>query len=100
MKTKHTPGPWRTMASPRIKGIGWTQIGTIELGCAPIAKILPVSAKGHRKATDFDEESANAALIAAAPELLAVAKAFCMEHTTPCGCENCRIIRKAEGLTE
>ena len=44
-----------------------------------------------------DVAIANARLIAAAPELLDALKAFCMDHTNPCGCENCRIIRKAEG---
>jgi hypothetical protein len=69
MKVKHTTGQW-------IKGTNnatrdWMKIyseGKL------IAEVKELSKKGERKATDFEQEGANAHLIAHAPELLQMVK--------------------------
>jgi len=69
MKVKHTTGQW-------IKGTNnatrdWMKIyseGKL------IAEVKELSKKGERKATDFEQEGANAQLIMYAPELLQMVK--------------------------
>jgi len=57
--TKHTPGPW--MAEPPSK-----------TECRPCWSIWPADASGHiAHITQSHRDEANAALIAAAPDLLA-----------------------------
>jgi hypothetical protein len=78
-----TLGPWRAE--------GWENLVVNAADGATLSL-----AAGPRGA-ELAELKANAALIAAAPELLACVRAFCENHTVPCGCENCRIIAKAMG---
>jgi len=59
----HTPGPWTAT------GHDGKQCVIIECTWGSVAKVLPVGAQ--------DQETANAQLIAAAPELLAALK-FCL----------------------
>ena len=65
MKTKHTQGQW-------IKGTNTSKRDWMQIWCngKKIADVKELSKKGERKATDFDEEGANAQLIMYAPELL------------------------------
>ena len=69
-QTKHTRGPWKQ--SDR-RNIGWTLIEPEE-GGAVICKILTRHPTGQREKGDFQEEGANAKLIAAAPDLLEALK--------------------------
>lgn len=61
MEAKHTPGPWRTGGANRLMvyANGWAV----------------ADAKIFHPHTDADQAEANAALIAAAPDLLAACKA-------------------------
>ena len=63
MTTTHTPRPW-TLRSNTI-------FNTTTNPALRIAEIPNLRMHGPRKETDHDEEQANAALIAAAPDLLA-----------------------------
>lgn len=83
MNTKHTPGPWKQHQTE-----GKTYASVRGVNNETVADC------GSRSDS---QAHANARLIAVAPELLEVAKAFCIDHTMPCGCENCAVIRKAEG---
>jgi len=67
--TQHTPGPWKQAANERIKGEGWMWI--IDNAGRMVAKVNTIHPDMQRQAGDFEQESANARLIAAAPELLA-----------------------------
>ena len=64
---KHTKGTW-------VKGTNTAKKDWMKVYCNNklIAEVKELSKKGERKATDFDEEAANIALIAAAPELLEI----------------------------
>ena len=65
MKTKHTKGNWDRNMNTHSKK--WMQIfvdGNLIAEAKPLHKI------GERQNTDFEEEEANAKLIAAAPDLL------------------------------
>lgn len=53
---RHTPGPWRVVATPN----GWTLY----------------AADGSEVVADFDTEAANARLIAKAPEMYAALQTF------------------------
>ena len=65
MKNKHTAGQW-------VKGTNTSKRDWMQIYCngKMIADVKELSKKGQRKATDFEEEGANAHLIAHAPELL------------------------------
>ena len=65
----HTPGPWEQATNERIKGTGWMWI--IDSTGALVAKVNTIHQNGQREAHDFAQESANAHLIASAPDLLA-----------------------------
>lgn len=69
MKTKHTQGQW-------IKGTNTSSRDWMKIYAEGklIAEVKELSKKGERKATDFEEEGANAHLIAHAPELLQMVK--------------------------
>ena len=62
---KHTKGEW-------VKGSNTAKRDWMQIFCNGklIAEAKELSKKWNRKATDFEEEGANAALIAAAPDLL------------------------------
>lgn len=68
MKTKHTPGPWQVMPEEyhrdyiRIRG---TSIG----GKYKVANVCGIKVEGSVPINELEEVRANAALIAAAPEL-------------------------------
>lgn len=64
---KATAGPWKQRASGKEKGNGWTYIDGVN---QTVAKILSLNPHGQRQRSDFEEEAANARLIASAPELL------------------------------
>ena len=64
---KHTPAPWTVKSPTNIKGDGWTRIMS---NGVQIAKVNAVHPAGKRESGDFEQETANARLIAAAPELL------------------------------
>lgn len=68
METKHTPGPWRQ------DSLGGTSIWAEPRGGACIADCEADSFSGRTQSRPLDERVANARLIAAAPELLAVAQ--------------------------
>jgi len=65
MSTKHTPGNW-------VKGTNTSKLDWMQIFCngKMIAEVKELSKKGERKAIDFEQEGANAKLIAAAPDLL------------------------------
>ena len=65
MKTAHTKGQWIKGTNTRSRD--WMRVysdGKL------IAEVKELSKKGERKATDFEEEGANAQLIMFAPQLL------------------------------
>jgi len=76
----HTPGPWEVQELTHARGELWLQIGYS--GCGPIVRMnctaepmAPgVIAESKYMATSQETQRANARLIAAAPELLAVCK--------------------------
>ena len=73
MTNKHTPGPWIVGAaygndSARIETLGGETIGAIKV------RQLAAVEKGHAIYAWSDELAANARMVAAAPELLAVAE--------------------------
>ena len=93
MNTKHTPGPWRERAMPGRKTTAWISGGDGNL-------ITEIS--GARRLPE--ENAANAALIAAAPEMLAALKnlvndalANGMHSSEPRIIEARQAIAKAEG---
>ena len=82
----HTPVPWKYVSDydeAYIDGPEPSQKGMINF-------YLCDTAVGH----------ANAAFIVRAcnnfEDVLSALKMFCVDHTTPCGCENCAIIKRAE----
>lgn len=92
---KHTPGPWyvrgREIRTVRDTGIG---------------EYIAYIATAIRDEKSPDALEANAALIAAAPELLTAAKAFLAHHRRICKGEDCEescidmltfAVEKAEG---
>ena len=83
----HSPGPW-TITDDLIFSKG---------NDLPIAFISDGDGVFWGSPLENKKAIANGKLIAAAPELLSVAKAFCEEHTQNCGCNNCAVIAKAEG---
>jgi len=78
MATKHTPGPWTYNYAPSTGfgcGYGKSQIiDSQNRPLAAVASVAPQSGEMYKKGTmsqaTIDELEANAALIAAAPELL------------------------------
>lgn len=64
MPNKFTPGPWRMGE----KSDNWWSVFTNEN--KKVAIIQPIHKPGNREKDDFDTETANARLIAAAPDLL------------------------------
>ena len=79
MKTLHTKGQW--IKGTKTSSRDWMKIyanGKL------IAEVKELSKKGERKATDFEQEGANAHLIAHAPELLQMVKYLkdCIERLT------------------
>jgi len=71
MEAKHTPGPWSIVATPdmpRVRAFRSTSWHAIAPLGGPALAILP---NGRR-----DTQDANAALIAAAPDLLLACEAF------------------------
>ena len=79
-ETGHTPGPWhigqeQNYSVDRFKrNAEWARIRNAENGL--VATVESVHPKGKRQSKDFDIEAANAALIAAAPDLLAALRAL------------------------
>lgn len=69
METKHTKGQW--IKGTKTSKRDWMKIYS---NGKLIAEVKELSKKGERKATDFEEENANAHLIAHAPELLQMVK--------------------------
>lgn len=71
----HTPGPWSWFVPVhgKLSGMKFLFSGTNKQGFA------------HTVGLDEPEDTANANLIAAAPDLLAAAKA--VEQTCPCDCD-------------
>lgn len=67
-ETKHTSGPWSEWRFDTQADIA---VGPTEGGLA-VAEIVTVNANGIRTQESFDIGKANARLIAAAPELLAI----------------------------
>ena len=69
MKTKHTQGQW-------IKGTNTSSRDWMKIYADGklIAEVKELSKKGERKASDFEEEGANAQLIMYAPQLLQMVK--------------------------
>jgi len=65
MKTKHTAGEW-------TQGVNTSSKEWMQVFCnnKVIAEVKTIHQKGQRESTDFEEEEANAKLIAAAPEML------------------------------
>lgn len=93
----HTPGPWLgewTHRENQFREKGWHIFSENGTETKIIADI-PDHCGNNLE--EYAESKANAHLIATAPELLEALKMFCIDHTDPCGCENCAIIRKAEG---
>jgi len=74
MSAQHTPGPWHIGRESNHSADRWARRGEWARirgeNDGLIAKVESIHPKGHRKSADFDTEAANAALIAAAPELL------------------------------
>lgn len=66
MKTEHTPGPWKSVIHEGVGGCDYIQI---------LAGSWDIAHNKH-SARDWEEEKANARLIAAAAELLAACKAM------------------------
>jgi hypothetical protein len=82
--SKHTPGPWRSEE--------WSiHSGEIGINFLTVAKCSEVSGIWKKVYIDHDEVTANARLIAAAPELLEAIKAmvpyFCPDETA----DDCKI---------
>ena len=90
--SQHTPGPWKVFRGKNIADDMGLSISDTQ-GLAPIARIPP----------DYAHGPANAALIAAAPDLLAGARAMlaaidallllAQQHDPATGC--CSFIRKS-----
>jgi hypothetical protein len=76
---KHTKGQW-------TKGTNTSKKDWMQIFCEgkKIATVHELSKKGERKATDFEEEGANAQLIAHAPELFEMVKQlkWCIHRLT------------------
>ena len=73
MEAKHTPGPWEISRD------------AVPAGHVQVTVYAETGGRGTRVATVFDRE-ANAALIAAAPDLLAAVEGLCQmsdENTFP-----------------
>lgn len=81
MKTEGTPtpGPWYRGTNGETRE--WMQIYS---NGKMIATAKELSKKGERKATDFEEEEANARLIAHAPELFEMVRSLkdCIRRLT------------------
>ena len=79
MKTKHTQGQW-------IKGTNTAKRDWMKIYAQGklIAEVKELSKKGERKATDVEQEGANAHLIMYAPELLQMVKSLkdCIKRLT------------------
>jgi hypothetical protein len=105
--SKHTPGPWRTQ---KLEG-DMQQKVHVRAEHLPIATVFALNSTGRGFVTLTDEEQANAALIAAAPEMLealrkanAALKCNIKSGNLNCICEGCTAadaaraaIAKAEG---
>ncbi|MGE5747314.1 MAG: hypothetical protein ACM33U_08635 [Solirubrobacterales bacterium] len=74
----HTPGPWTTRGAQRGPD---ADIGIVAPGCAGVIAECFEEFRGRGVRTPMEAE-ANARLIAAAPELLEVARAAVLELTT------------------
>jgi hypothetical protein len=84
--TKHTPGPWETFANAGGHVVQGESFETIA--------VLPKWDKEHT-----DEQTANAALIAAAPVMLAALnrciRELSVHHAHDCSCITCNTARAA-----
>ena len=69
---KHTPGPWRTLLSSLPGFSRWVLAGGEASGYIAIAGVI---------ASEGEDYEANAALIAAAPDLLAACRAVLIFHS-------------------
>lgn len=89
MKTEATPGPWSIN--------DWTQAKTdIAIGAVG----TPLIARVMLRDVSINEQKANAHLIAAAPDLLEVARSaaaigFHWLPDGPCECSRCELVREA-----
>ena len=95
MTTAHTPGPWGYRNSDR------SPVALVPATDGPALAMVYLSDPGTRKRTP--EYAANAALLAAAPDLLAAAKAAleCIERHVPATTFAPRdMLRAAIALTE
>lgn len=102
MKTQHTPGPWAIAAN--MYGIGNLRVEGVEVSRDGITQPIANCGWDHR-----GESAANARLIAAAPDGLALAhavmaspqKCYCKYMTWPPGpCSRClakKLISRATG---
>lgn len=72
MKTKHTPGPWRTVIGGETIAVTTSNEAPKQAG---ICRILNKSV-----AYEAGEGEANAALIAAAPDMLAALESFASSY--------------------
>jgi hypothetical protein len=97
----HTPGPWK-VEGPYSVGGGGTALAIM----GGPAHRMTIATVGYNKGDDLEACRADAALVAAAPEMLAVLRE-CADYIGPCWCEGkarkcqtCAIneaIAKAEG---
>jgi hypothetical protein len=83
METKtaaHTPSPWKLTGK------------TID----DIVGIVAVNGKCIVDRTEFQDAAFIVRCVNNFEDVLSCLKIFCVEHTKPCGCENCRIIARAK----
>lgn len=91
MKTKHTPGPWRAHSNLQMKHDGFSHVISSDhpsVGSWSIAMI------GTHDGIEY--ATANAQLIAAAPDLLNACKA--MLEAWECRCESAGIVKIQEAI--
>lgn len=100
-QTRHTPGPYKVARTITGKSeYAYQPDKEHEPNCwraiiaGPEFAIAQVSGETEAEAlatARFFVRACNAH-----DELLSALKAFCEDHTKPCGCENCAIIARAE----
>ena len=92
MNAKHTPAPWRLFRHKRSIEISWPETNK-KIASVPLNEF-----------TDNSGNQANAALIAAAPEMLEALKALLAlhiaHHNDPAHAAARRAIAKAEGRSD
>lgn len=93
MENNITPGPWEIWGTPGEKPLS---VGPVAGGVA-VCEIVTTTGEGFFNEDSAARGAANARAIAALPDLLACLEAFCIDHTNPCGCENCAVLRRARG---